>query len=77
MEGKGWDPYLESRAILEDLNSLMQLKLPKGKFPDGLATWRLGLILYNQVLEMSAPYEVLTNLLRFRLEEGYSANPFY
>lgn len=77
MEGKGWDPYLESRAILEDLNSLLQKKLPKKRFPDGLTGWRLGLILYNQILEMSAPYEVLANLLRFRLEEGYSPNPFF
>jgi hypothetical protein len=33
MEGKGWDPYAESRAILEDLNSLMQINLPANRFP--------------------------------------------
>ncbi len=29
------------------------------------------------VVEMSAPYEVLANLLRFRLGKGYSPNPYY
>ena len=77
IEDKGWDPYAESRAILEDLNALMQLKLPRRKFPDELTVWRLGLTLYNHIVEMSAPYEVLANLLRFKLEEGYSPNPFY
>src|SRR4051794_1168289 len=73
MEGTGWDPYAESRAVLEDLNSLMQISFPPDQFLDGQTSWRLGLILYNQILEMSAPYEVLTNLLRFKLEEGYSS----
>ena len=33
MEDKGWDPYAESRAVLEDINSLMQIKLPEDRFP--------------------------------------------
>ena len=57
MEDKGWDPYLETRAILEDLNALLRLELPAEQFADGFAPWRLGLVLYNQILEMSAPYE--------------------
>lgn len=77
IEDKGWDPYAESRAILEDLNSLMQLNLPAERFPDESTIWRLGLVTYNQIIEMSAPYEVIANLLRFRLEEGYSPNPFF
>jgi hypothetical protein len=78
MEDKGWDPYAESRQVLEDLNALMQLKLPRGKFKDReLTSWRLGLLFYTHVVEMSAPYEVLTNLLRFRLGKGYHPNPYY
>ena len=77
MEDKGWDPYAESRAIVEDLNALMQIKLPKGRFLDDLTVWRLGLTLYNHIIEMSAPYEVIANLLRFQLQEGYSPNPFF
>lgn len=78
MEDKGWDPYAESRAVLEDLNQLMQLKLPTKKFKDSERTcWRLGLLFYSHIVEMSAPYEVLTNLLRFRLGKGYHPNPYY
>jgi hypothetical protein len=78
MEDAGWDPYLESRAILEDLNALFQIDLPADRFPDSeLTTWRLALVFYSHIVEMDAPYEVLTNLLRFRLGKGYSPNPYY
>lgn len=39
--------------------------------------WRLGLLLYSHIVEMDAPYEVITNLLRFRLGKGYSPNPYF
>lgn len=78
LEDKGWDPYVESRAVLSDLYALMQIELPEDKFPDRKFTpWRLGLLFYSHIVEMDAPYEVLTNLLRFRLHKGYSPNPFY
>jgi hypothetical protein len=78
MEDKGWDPYVESRAMLDDLYALMQFDFPADKFRDKeLTKWRLGLIFYNHIVEMDAPYEVLTNLLRFRLGKGYSPNPYY
>ena len=77
MEDKGWDPYEESRAILDDINALMQTNLDEKKFRDkNLTMWRLGLLFYNHIVEMDAPYEVLANLLRFRLGKGYSPNPF-
>lgn len=78
MEDAGWDPHLESRALLDDLNSLLQIELPKDRFPDSdITTWRLGLLFYSHIVEMDAPYEVLMNLLRFRLGKGYSPNPYY
>jgi hypothetical protein len=78
MEDKGWDPYLESRAILEDLNAILQTDLPDAKFPDrDFTIWRMGLLMYSHIVEMDAPYEVITNLLRFSLGKGYSPNPFY
>lgn len=77
MEDKGWDPYAESRKMLNDINRLMKIKLPKDKFPDDWTAWRLGLILYGHIVEMDAPYEVITNLLRFRLGKGYSPNPYF
>jgi hypothetical protein len=46
MEDKGWDPYLESRSILEDLNAILQTDLPGTKFPDkNLTMWRMGLLM--------------------------------
>ena len=78
MEDKGWDPYSESRAFLDDLYALMQFDLPEEEFKEREFTkWRLGLLFYSHIVEMSAPYEVLTNLLRFRLKKGYSPNPYY
>lgn len=77
MEDKGWDPYAESRNILNDINRLMKLELPEESFSDGWTSWRLGLILYSHIVEMDAPYEVITNLLRFRLGKGYSPNPYF
>ena len=77
-EDGGWDPYAESRATLHDLNSFFKINLPQDCFPDLNAThWRIGLLLYSHIVEMDAPYEVLTNLLRFRLDKGYSPNAFF
>lgn len=77
MEDKGWDPHTESRNILNDLNRLMKLDLTEDQFPDGWTSWRLGLLLYSHIVEMNAPYEVIINLLRFRLGKGYSPNPYF
>jgi hypothetical protein len=78
MEETGWDPYTESRGMLDDLNRLMQIPLPEDRFPDrNLTTWRIGILFYLHIVEMSAPYELITNLLRYRLKKGYSPNPFY
>lgn len=77
MEDKGWDPHAESRSILCDLNRLMKLELPGDGFPDDWTMWRLGLLLYSHIVEMDAPYEVIMNLLRFRLGKGYSPNPYF
>ena len=78
MEDSGWDPYAESRATLEDLNNFFNINLPEDLFPDPNATyWRIGLLFYSHVVEMDAPYEVLTNLLRFQLGKGYSPNAFF
>lgn len=78
MEDAGWDPHLESRALLEDVNSLLQIEFPEDRFPNrDLTTWRLGQLFYSHIVEMDAPYEVLTNLLRFRLGKGYGHNPYY
>ncbi|WP_334150169.1 hypothetical protein [Hyphomicrobium sp.] len=78
MEDRGWDPYAESRAVLNDINGFFNVELPPAHFKEPDKTpWRLGLLLYSHIVEMDAPYEVLTNLLRFQLGKGYSPNPFF
>ena len=68
---------LSHARTLEDLNSFFELNLQEDLFPDRNAThWRIGLLLYSHIVEMDAPYEVLTNLLRFRLGKGYSSFAF-
>jgi hypothetical protein len=43
MEDKGWDPYLESRSTLEDLNAILQSKYAEEIFPDkDFTMWRMG-----------------------------------
>ena len=32
MEDKGWDPYSESRALIDDLYALMQFEFPEATF---------------------------------------------
>ena len=78
MEDAGWDPYAESRATVENLESLLEVDLQENLFPDSNATrWRLALLLYCHIVEMDAPHEVLTNLLRFRLGKCYSPGAFF
>ena len=78
MEDRGWDPYAESRATFQDLDSFFEIDLPNTLVPDPKAThWRIGLFQYSHIVEMDAPYEVLTNLLRFRINEGYSPYAFH
>ena len=51
MEDKGWDPYSESRALLDDLYTLMQFDLPEEKFKEkDLTKWRPGLLFYNHIV---------------------------
>jgi hypothetical protein len=78
MEDGGWDPYAESRLVLQDLNSLLKIELPADRFTDPIASrWRLGLLFYSHLVEMDAIYEVIANLMRYHLGKKYSPNPFF
>lgn len=78
IEDPGWDPYAESRIFLQEIFDLTQIELPEAKFPDvDKSIIRLGLLFYSHVVEMDATYEVLANLLRFKLDLGYAFNPFF
>ena len=77
MQSAGWDPLEESIETLDDLTKLMQLELEPGQFKDCLKTrWRLFLISYVHLVEMDAPYDILANLLRVRLQLPSIYDPF-
>jgi hypothetical protein len=76
MKDTGWDSYVESTELLEDLTQLMGLDLPEDRFPKPANTQaRLAVIAYSHMIEMSASYELLANLLRLRLGMKYSVEP--
>jgi hypothetical protein len=77
MQDAGWDPFHESRAVLDDLSNLARLELPVDKFPDTERTRvRLSLLSYCHITEMDFPYTLLANLLRMKLKQKYEMNPF-
>jgi hypothetical protein len=64
----GWEPWYESKAVIDDLQNLAALDLPPEKFPDAeRARARLALLSYCHITEMDLPYFLLANLLRLRL----------
>ena len=77
MEDADWDPFIESKGVIFDLFRLTKINFTEEHFenPD-LTTWRIGLLFYSQIIEASAPYDVLMNLLRYRLNRGFSMIPF-
>ena len=61
MQDADWDPFEASKESFEDYNMLLRLDesiLSKS------AHWRIGLLMYCQAVEMTAPQEFLANLLR-------------
>lgn len=73
MQDADWDPFEESKDAFEDYNGLLRLDeshlSPVGR-------WRIGLLMYCQAVEMSAPQEFLANLLRAISGEKYHIKPF-
>src|SRR5271157_59464 len=77
IQDEGWDAYLESQAMLDDLKKLASMQLPPEAFPDvGRTRVRLALISYCHATEMDLPYFLLVNLLRVRLGRKYDIVPF-
>ena len=77
LELGGFDPWYESKAIIDDMRNLSQLSLPAETFPDPLKTRiRLALVAYCTLTEMDLPYVIIANLLRLRCGEKYHLEPF-
>jgi hypothetical protein len=74
-----WDASVESRELLADLDALLlKMELPSPPLADPeLTRWRLGLLAYLHVIEMSAPYHLIANLLRVQNGQRYVIDPFH
>lgn len=73
MQDADWDPFEESKAAFEDYNAL--LRLNNDQVSEG-GRWRIGLLMYCQAVEMTAPQEFLANLLRVLGGARYHIKPF-
>jgi hypothetical protein len=73
MEDADWDPFEESKAAFEDYNALLRLD---EAMPSQAGRWRIGLLMYCQAVEMTAPQEFLANLLRVLSGKKYHIKPF-
>jgi hypothetical protein len=70
IEDAGWDPFVETAHIVEDLMGLSVGPLRVH------AKARLGLLLYCHLTEVTAIYSVLGNLTRVVSGERYVLDPF-
>lgn len=73
MQDADWDPFEESKDSFDDFNGLLRLEEDKLS-PSG--RWRIGLLMYCQAVEMTAPQEFLANLLRIASGQAYHVKPF-
>lgn len=68
-----WDAFVEAEEALKDFSKLLRSTKKKGREKRAL---RLGLFIYCHATEMSAPYEILANLLRCCQNKSYMMYPF-
>jgi hypothetical protein len=73
MADANWDPFEESRAAFEDYNWMLD---KAGSERSELAARRVALLMYCQAVEMTAPHEILANLLRCVAKKSYTTDPF-
>jgi hypothetical protein len=73
MQDAGWDPFEESTQASDDLNWL----LTKAHERSPKAAWRIALLYYCQLVEMSAAHDILANLLRILNNEPFIIQPFH
>lgn len=73
MADANWDPFEESIRAFEDYNWLIE----KAKERSEECVLRLNLLMYCQAIEMTAPHEILMNLLRCCSEQHYAIQPFF
>lgn len=73
MADANWDPFEESRDAFDDYNWILE---KAGSERGERAARRIGLLMYCQAVEMTAPHEILANLLRCVGKQRYIISPF-
>ena len=73
MSDANWEPFDESRKAFEDYNWLLHKSEEENK---SFCTLRIGLLMYCQAVEMSAPHEILANILRCINNQTHIHDPF-
>ncbi len=69
-----WDAFVEAEEAIMDFSEMLRsLQKQKGMEKRSI---QLGMLLYCHSTEMSAPYEILANLLRCCQEQPYKFRPF-
>jgi len=77
IQGPGWDPWLESQAVMDDLKALMASAHKAENILDPERTeMRLALLSYCHITEVDLSYFLIANLLRLRLGKKYCMEPF-
>lgn len=72
MSDANWDPFEESRDAMDDFNWILDIA---GKERTLRTQTRVALLMYCQLIEMTAPHEILVNLLRCIHGDDYSLSP--
>lgn len=69
-----WDPMVEAREALNDLSEIIRQAVQDQDKVKRL--YRLSLLVYCHATEMSAPYEILYNILNCVHGKNYEMSPF-
>lgn len=69
-----WDPMVEAREALDDLSEMIRQAAQDQDKVKRL--YRLSLLVYCHATEMSAPYEILYNILNCVQGKNYEMSPF-
>ncbi|MFA6307724.1 MAG: hypothetical protein WCS88_04700 [Patescibacteria group bacterium] len=75
MQSAGWDSFIESDEALKDYSKILRKTKKNSKKVDKLS-FRLALLMYSHATEMSAPYEIISNLINCIANKPYLIRPF-
>lgn len=73
LQDADWDPFEELKEAFKDYN--WHLNATDEALSEK-SSWRIGLLMYCQAIEMTAPQELLANLIRCLKKDQYHLRPF-